>query len=178
MPSQSLPSISLRSLQLNFIILHTHTQLLTCIFTYINTQSNRFTDVNWKDRNTNSILHVLAYRDQVYFPPLIHSFSLIFSYVYDQVQAIELLLAQGADPNVKNRNGETPIHWASKMSSVLSLSVLLMNGADVNAQDNSGSTAMHYAALRGIPEVVPMLLSAHGFQVNLTSLLTNPYPTL
>ena len=53
----------------------------------------------------NSILHFVAYND-----------------VYD---AIEMLLSYGANPNIRNINEETPIHWATSMGSLKSLSIFI-----------------------------------------------------
>ena len=87
----------------------------------------------------NSILHFVAYND-----------------VSD---AVEMLLSYGANPNIRNINEETPIHWATSMGSLKSLSILVKGGGNINIQDASGGTALHTAAILGNPEAVPFLLN-------------------
>ncbi len=55
---------------------------------------------------------------------------------------IRLLLAKGADVNVKDNAGETPLHSAAMNGSVDVTTLLLANGADVNAKDNQGRTPL------------------------------------
>jgi ankyrin repeat protein len=56
-------------------------------------------------------------------------------------QFIKALLAEGANPSLKNRGGETPLHrltWVDSRGDVVSL--LLNAGADIEARDNNGGT--------------------------------------
>lgn len=59
---------------------------------------------------------------------------------------IRLLLAAGADVNVRDGNGQTPLQvgcWEKRLGGLLSL--LLRNGASVSAIDDDGDTALHGA---------------------------------
>jgi hypothetical protein len=89
----------------------------------------------------NSVLHYLAYED--------HS------------EEIRLLLSspqQYLDPNIRNKNGETALHWASKMGSIRAATALVDCGINLDMQDSSGSTSLHCAVEAGIPELVPVLI--------------------
>jgi hypothetical protein len=75
---------------------------------------------------------------------------------------VQLLLANGADPNAKDLDGHTPLHSAVGYSrrgfkrAVVDL--LLIYGADINTKDDDGRTPLHYAASSGYEsEVVDLL---------------------
>lgn len=53
------------------------------------------------------------------------------------------LLAFGADPNAKNKQGGTPLHMAVVLSGVDIVNLLIQYGADVNAKNSSGDTPLH-----------------------------------
>ena len=56
------------------------------------------------------------------------------------------LIKQGADPNLRNWRGETPLHRAAIRNPDLDVSRALIGaGADVNARDDSGATPLHRA---------------------------------
>ena len=60
---------------------------------------------------------------------------------------IRELLERGADPNVRNFRGETPLHRAAIRNPDLDVSRTLIGaGADPNAQDEKGATPLHCAA--------------------------------
>ena len=57
------------------------------------------------------------------------------------------LIEQGADPNLRNWRGETPLHRAAIRNPDLAVSRALIGaGADPNARDESGATPLHRAA--------------------------------
>ncbi|MBS0236277.1 MAG: ankyrin repeat domain-containing protein [Proteobacteria bacterium] len=71
----------------------------------------------------------------------------------DKDQA-EVLLKAGASVNVRNNNGNTPLHLSafdsfSTSEPVNSFRFLLNNGADVMAEDNDGNTVLHILAFGG-----------------------------
>jgi thioredoxin-related protein len=62
--------------------------------------------------------------------------------------AVELLLAAGADPDRTNRFGEGALHVAAKSDTAI-LAILLAAGADPNARDAGGVTPLMLAARAG-----------------------------
>jgi hypothetical protein len=74
---------------------------------------------------------------------------------------VRLLLEHGADINVQNQDGETPLHEASTYGALEVVRLLLEHGADVEAKDNYGKTVLQVAAEYGHDEVVEFLRE-HG----------------
>jgi ankyrin repeat protein len=86
------------------------------------------------------------------------------AFVGDFVRVRELL-HRGADVNVRDQDGRTPLFSAVLGGSVGLLGLLLESGADVNARDNDGWTALHFAAQEYEPEITRILI-ARGADVN------------
>jgi len=93
--------------------------------------------------------------------------------------AIRLLLAHGANPNLPQQGGITPIMAAAGLGSsnidtrgslktqdqaIQSIEVLLGGGGDINLQDKQGRSALHGAAFWGWNDVVKAL-AAHRAQL-------------
>jgi ankyrin repeat protein len=74
---------------------------------------------------------------------------------------VRFLLEHGADINVQNQFGRTPLHEASHYGVLEIVRLLLEHGADVEAKYNDGKTALQEAVERGHDEVVE-LLREHG----------------
>jgi ankyrin repeat protein len=73
---------------------------------------------------------------------------------------VKELLGNGANPNVRGKNGEAPLHWASIKGHLLIVQELLNEGAEVNIQDDSRkATPLHAAAFGKHISVVRELLN-------------------
>ena len=81
---------------------------------------------------------------------------------FDKRETIALdLLRRGAQVNVKNMEGNTPLIIASGRRDLSVISALLDNGADVNAQNKNGWSSLMEAAKEGHLPIVK-LLTEHG----------------
>ena len=78
---------------------------------------------------------------------------------------VELLLANKAEVNAKDKNGDTPLHEAAFMDHSDVAALLLANKADINAKGKDGDTPLHVAAAKGHKDVAELLLTK-GADVN------------
>ncbi|MBA8754953.1 ankyrin repeat domain-containing protein [Wolbachia endosymbiont of Drosophila bicornuta] len=74
-------------------------------------------------------------------------------------RAVSLLLAAGADPNTKNHEGETPLHYAAAIGNSEGVSSLLRGGANSNICDKQGKTPQRVAVDDGHYNVAGLLLT-------------------
>ncbi|MEZ0223031.1 MAG: ankyrin repeat domain-containing protein [Alphaproteobacteria bacterium] len=71
----------------------------------------------------------------------------------------ETLIRLGANPDLKDFAGDTPLHYAARSFSQIGFTEkLLDNHADINARNNEGETPLIVAAQRNSPELVNFLL--------------------
>ena len=76
-------------------------------------------------------------------------------------EAVEALIARGADVNVPQGDGMTALHWAAERADAALVRVLLEAGADVGAVTRIGDyTPLHLAAKAGSAGTVEALLEA------------------
>jgi ankyrin repeat protein len=88
------------------------------------------------------------------------STPLMYAALYGDATSVRLLLASGANPNVRNDAGATALMWAADDAEKTRL--LLENGADPNARSDDGRTPLIIAADQyGASPVVKLLLD-HG----------------
>ncbi|CAB0043661.1 unnamed protein product [Trichogramma brassicae] len=93
-------------------------------------------------------------------------------------QLVELLLRRGADPNLANDFGSTPLHFICSRAKNDELVDTLFGKLDellttkfleVDAQDASGNSPLHLALKRGNEHLMELLLE-HGADANLSNL--------
>ena len=58
----------------------------------------------------------------------------------------DVLLRSKADPNAKDNDGLTPLHWAAGYNLSNAAQSLLRSGANPNVADKMGITPLHQAA--------------------------------
>jgi ankyrin repeat protein len=76
------------------------------------------------------------------------------------IVGISFVLAQGADIELKNRDGETGLIWASKEGLGKIAKKLLESEADPNATSYDNTTALHWAAKNGDVKTAARLIAA------------------
>lgn len=75
-------------------------------------------------------------------------------------EAVQLLLAAGADLTATDSAGSAPLHYAAMFKNTEAVRLLLEAGADVLATDFQGWTPLHGAVVYGHTEAVRLLLAA------------------
>ncbi|HLH52786.1 MAG TPA: ankyrin repeat domain-containing protein [Verrucomicrobiae bacterium] len=84
----------------------------------------------------------------------------------DYARVAEILLAHGADPNIAEPDGFTPLHAAGQHGDSAVINALIEKGARVNAQLPSGLTPLYLAVRNRMLEATASLLD-HGADPNL-----------
>lgn len=69
----------------------------------------------------------------------------------------ELLIANGANINVKDDGKFTPLHDAARRGNTTIVKLLMTNGANVNAKTRQGWTALDYARAASYKDIVELL---------------------
>ena len=65
----------------------------------------------------------------------------------NQPDIVTILLEAGAKPDVLDKGGKTPLHWAALVDSVACAKLLIEVGkADINSKTKGGATGCHLAA--------------------------------
>lgn len=72
----------------------------------------------------------------------------------------EVLLANKAEVNAQDSQGNTPLFIAAQLGQTNIVQILLTAGADVTVENNEGRTPLSFAAESGSPETVKALLAA------------------
>ncbi len=83
----------------------------------------------------------------------------------DHTESVKALLGAGADPDLANDYGITPMNLAMENRSLAMVRLLLDAGADPNAANWSGETLLMTSARTGFSEAMELLLDA-GADVN------------
>jgi ankyrin repeat protein len=84
---------------------------------------------------------------------------------FGDIEWVRLLLANGADTEEKDEDGNTLLHLAARDPNREIAGLLLAHHADVNARNNRRVTPLSYAAARGHTDLTALLL-ANGADVN------------
>lgn len=91
----------------------------------------------------------------------------VSGYLGDPHECLRELLKRGADPNSREKFGNTPLHFAAMGGDTEAARALLAAGADVNAVNQDGSTPLHWIGENYVPfepedmrKLVELLLAA------------------
>ena len=72
---------------------------------------------------------------------------------------VRFLLQRGADPNIRNKKGLTPLQVATTLGFTDGVEALIKGGASVNIGDQTGETPLIAAVHQRNPELVRLLLA-------------------
>jgi ankyrin repeat protein len=95
---------------------------------------------------------VLAFRERD-GKTLVHNAA-----IYNAIKCLEILVAAGADKDLPNSAGQSPLHWAAWQRKHESVQWLLSAGAKPTPTDNWGLTPLHKAAEENSVPCVEALL--------------------
>ena len=62
---------------------------------------------------------------------------------------VRALIAAGADASVRDKEGNTPLHWAARSGDVGTAELLLLRNCPKDAENNRGETPLHWAMRAG-----------------------------
>ncbi|RSL64197.1 hypothetical protein CEP53_004141 [Fusarium sp. AF-6] len=78
----------------------------------------------------------------------------------DATEVIELLIAMGADVNMRSRQGQTPLMIAVSRGQLECIRILSRSKGTLEAKDRHGNTALHWAFICGQFEAARLLLAS------------------
>lgn len=110
-------------------------------------------DPNWKNINGNS--------------PLILATENEFNKSKEANLSIELLLKYGADVNVLDKHGKTPLMISSINGDKRIAKTLINNNAEIMLRDNKGLTALEHSMKHGHSDIIKLLIKAYDKEYNL-----------
>lgn len=70
-----------------------------------------------------------------------------------------MLLSEGANPNLLNKDGFSPLHLASTNGDDIAIYYLMMAGGDPNLRDGDGNTSFMYASMTCNQQTLQMMIS-------------------
>lgn len=76
----------------------------------------------------------------------------------DGDQLVDLLLAKGADPNIKTNNGQTALHFTASKANLDTARKLIAQKATARVKDKRGQLPLHRAAAIGNVTIIKLLL--------------------
>ena len=85
-----------------------------------------------------------------------------------RIGAIRFLIQSGADMNVQDANGCTPLVFAAQNNQINAVIFLWKSDADMSVTDTSGDSAHHWAAYKGLSELMGLLYHIDPHAVNKT----------
>lgn len=133
---------------------------------------NRGADVNVKTKSGESLLMVAAYQGDWQTAVVLEQAGakadadtgLFVATVKGDTIAVAKLMASGANPNAKDKDGDSVLVYAVSYERLPIMKLLIEGGADVNARNKKDTTVLMWAASCDRAKAVQMLLE-HGADV-------------
>jgi len=87
------------------------------------------------------------------------SYALNNAAVENEIEIMRTLLDRGADPNVQNSQGDTPLICATKYAGgeAATVKMLVEAGTDLAVKDDKGNTALDYAKAKEQEDAIALL---------------------
>ena len=73
-------------------------------------------------------------------------------------ESVKILIYKHIPVNIKNKQDNTPAHYAINEDKISNLNILLNNDANIDSRDKYGNTLLHYACLKNNIEIVNNLI--------------------
>ena len=105
---------------------------------------------NWRDYNLKKVIYHLL--------PITPNITLQNHRNLGCLEVVKHLIDNGADPNLKNKEGETALHGASLYGYLEVVKHLMANSADQKLTNKKGETALHKASYEGEHAIVKHLM--------------------
>lgn len=78
----------------------------------------------------------------------------------DKYEVLKNLILMGADPNTKDSNGWTPLHYACQSGDLEAVKILVESNSKLDSYSNNKRTPLHFACSGNFPEIVEYLLNS------------------
>lgn len=89
--------------------------------------------------------------------------KIIESSKQDKHLVLKKMLDLGADPNIQDSNGWTPLHYSAELGDFESVRILLENKAQIDCFSNNKKTPLHFAASHNFADIVKYILEKANF---------------
>jgi ankyrin repeat protein len=109
-------------------------------------------------------LHMLNTTDLYLYSIKMFS-ALHFSGWYGGALLIQMFVDLGINPDIRNRDNDTPLHLAAWEDNNLAIKKLLDLGASIEATNNEGTTPIMWSASNGKPAAIS-LIASQGANIN------------
>ena len=120
---------------------------LICQFQALETNAQQKTRELHKaiQQNDLALVQKLATKKNINQPDEYGDYPIMNAALYSSIDIMKVLLEKGADPNAKNKDGETALMWSVQDPEKIKL--LISYDADVNLVAHSGNTALLIASV-------------------------------
>lgn len=130
-----------------------------------------------RESQTKEVIDLISTKPMVknvWFPPPFGPILHVAAWLGNDIKLVEFLLKKGANPNITNENGETPLHRAVERSlkrRLITLDIIRLlcrHGADPNQSNENLCTPLHQAARHSWHDPIKLLIEL-GAKINSTT---------